>query len=122
MASDTSRPDVRLATYGSLSPGRVNHHQLAALKGTWQRGTVQGKRVEAGWGAAIGFPGLILDPTAPSVEVDLFESSELPDHWSRLDEFEGPGYQRVATQVRTEEGELTAYIYVLAKYTISETH
>jgi len=106
--------DTRLATYGSLSPGRVNHHQLAALRGTWQRGTVRGRRFDAGWGAALGFPGLILDPSSPPVEVDLFESPDLPDHWSRLDEFEGPGYRRVVAQVRTAEGELSACIYVLA--------
>jgi gamma-glutamylcyclotransferase (GGCT)/AIG2-like uncharacterized protein YtfP len=111
---DGSRADTRLASYGSLAPGRVNHHQLAGLKGRWLRGTVQGKRIEAGWGATIGFPALILDPSGPPVEVHLFESSDLPYHWPRLDEFEGPGYRRVLTRVRTAEGELSAYIYVLA--------
>jgi gamma-glutamylcyclotransferase (GGCT)/AIG2-like uncharacterized protein YtfP len=75
---------------------------------------VQGRLIDSGWGAALGFPGLILDPSGPLVEVDLFESLELPDHWSRLDEFEGPGYRRVMTQVRTPEGDLGACIYVLA--------
>ena len=103
----------RLATYGSLSPGEVNHHQLAGLQGRWRRGTVRGKRIEAGWGAGMGFPGLILDASGSDVDVHLFESSDLPDHWPRLDQFEGPGYRRVATTVRTAEGDLTAYIYVL---------
>jgi gamma-glutamylcyclotransferase (GGCT)/AIG2-like uncharacterized protein YtfP len=106
--------EIRLAVYGSLAPGQVNHHQLAHLKGRWRRGTVRGKRIDAGWGATLGFPGLILDPSGPAVDVYLFESSDLPDHWSRLDEFEGPGYQRVITRVRTEDGDLNAYIYVAA--------
>jgi gamma-glutamylcyclotransferase (GGCT)/AIG2-like uncharacterized protein YtfP len=106
--------DTRLASYGTLALGRVNHHQLAELNGHWQRGTVQGRLIDSGWGAALGFPGLILDPSGPLVEVHLFESLELPDHWSRLDEFEGPGYRRVVTQVRTPEGYLGACIYVLA--------
>jgi len=106
--------DTRLATYGTLAPGRVNHHQLAGLSGRWQRGTVQGKLVDAGWGAALGFPGLVLDPSGPPVEVYVFESSDLPDHWSRLDEFEGPGYRRVVTQVRIADGDLSACIYVAA--------
>jgi hypothetical protein len=55
-----------------------------------------------------GFPGLILDPSGP-IEVYIFESSDLPDHWSRLDEYEGPGYRRVVTQVSTADGELSAY-------------
>ena len=106
--------ETRLATYGSLSPGQANHQQLADLKGRWRRGTVQGKRIDAGWGTTLGFPGLVLDVSGPAVDVYLFESSELPDHWSRLDEFEGPGYRRVVTRVRTAEGDLSAYIYVIA--------
>lgn len=105
--------DTRLATYGSLSPGRVNHHELAGLKGRWLRGTVQGKLIDGGWGTAIGFPGLVLDPSGPPVEVYLFESPDLPDHWTRLDEFEGSGYRRVVTQVRTAEGDMSGCIYVV---------
>lgn len=68
----------------------------------------------AGWGAPLGYPGLILDPQGPPVRVYLFESSELPKHWSRLDEFEGTGYRRVVTQVQTANGDVDAWIYVLA--------
>jgi gamma-glutamylcyclotransferase (GGCT)/AIG2-like uncharacterized protein YtfP len=106
-------PETRLAVYGSLAPGEVNHHQLAGLQGSWRPGTVRGKRFESGWGATLGFPGLILDPTGPTVDVQLFESSDLPGHWARLDEFEGPGYRRVVTQVRTANGDVSACIYVL---------
>jgi gamma-glutamylcyclotransferase (GGCT)/AIG2-like uncharacterized protein YtfP len=62
----------------------------------------------------MGFPGLVLDPTGPAVDVHLFESADLPDHWSRLDEFEGPGYRRAMARVSTAAGELDAWIYVLA--------
>ena len=87
---------------------------LAALKGRWQKGTVRGRLVDAGWGAALGYPGLVLDPLGAVFEVHLFESLELPDHWSRLDAFEGTGYRRVVTPVRTADGELNAWIYVIA--------
>jgi gamma-glutamylcyclotransferase (GGCT)/AIG2-like uncharacterized protein YtfP len=103
-----------LATYGSLAPGKVNHYQLASLKGRWTRGSVHGRLMDAGWGSALGFPGLVLDPTEAVIEVQVFESPELPDHWSRLDEFEGSGYRRVVTRVRTEEGDVSACIYVIA--------
>jgi gamma-glutamylcyclotransferase (GGCT)/AIG2-like uncharacterized protein YtfP len=63
----------------------------------------------------MGFPGLILDPLGPSVDVDLFESTELPTHWARLDEFEGSGYRRAVTTVNTAEGNVSAWIYVLAE-------
>jgi gamma-glutamylcyclotransferase (GGCT)/AIG2-like uncharacterized protein YtfP len=57
---------------------------------------------------------LILYPDATSVEVFVFESRQLPQHWHRLDTFEGPGYRRVAVDVSTAEGVLPASIYVAA--------
>lgn len=105
---------TRLASYGTLAPGRVNHHQLAGLEGRWRQGTVRGKLVAKGWGADLGYPALILHSQGPLVEVFLFESPDLPDHWPRLDAFEGAGYRRVVTQVTTAEGDLDACIYVNA--------
>jgi gamma-glutamylcyclotransferase (GGCT)/AIG2-like uncharacterized protein YtfP len=113
MTSRDSGPEIRLATYGTLAPGRENHGQLSELSGRWLAGQVRGKLLEAGWGAALGYPGLILDPVGPLVEVLVFESRELPDHWQRLDAFEGAGYRRVAVDVSTAEGVLPASIYVL---------
>ncbi len=106
--------NTTLAVYGTLAPGRVNHHQLAGLRGTWRRGTVQGTLYASGWGAALGCPGLVLDPQGPVVDVMVFESEDLPAHWARLDEFEGVGYRRVLAQVRLEDGEvLSANLYEL---------
>ena len=105
--------DARLATYGTLAPGRVNHHQLADLQGCWRQGTVRGRLVEAGWGAELGFPGMILDPSGQAIDVHLFESPDLADQWPRLDAFEGAGYQRVVTRVSTPDGDLEAWIYVI---------
>ena len=105
---------TRLATYGSLSPGEINHNRLSGLKGRWLKGTVRGILHNAGWGNSIGFPGLVLDPAGPEVKVNIFESEDLPQHWSRLDEFEGPEYRRVITQVLTPEGKLEAHIYTVA--------
>jgi gamma-glutamylcyclotransferase (GGCT)/AIG2-like uncharacterized protein YtfP len=114
MSGHSLNKSTRLATYGSLRPGEVNHHELSELKGRWLKGTVKGQLAEEGWGAPLGFPALILDPLGATVDVELFESRELLDHWGRLDEFEGSGYRRVAVEVDTEEGLLAAYIYVLA--------
>ncbi len=113
MAHSTKSAETRLATYGTLAPGRVNNHQLADLKGHWRQGTVRGRLVEAGWGAKLGCPGLVLDPLGQMVEVHVFESSDLPDHWLRLDAFEGAGYRRVVTQVCTLDGDLDVSIYVI---------
>ncbi|WP_369254730.1 gamma-glutamylcyclotransferase family protein [Geodermatophilus amargosae] len=102
----------RLVTYGSLAPGRPNHSHVAELRGRWFRGTVRGRLVEEGWGAALGFPAMVLDPDGPVVDVQVLESADLPAHWSRLDEFEGPGYERVLVPVATDDGEVEAHLYV----------
>ena len=104
---------VRLATYGSLAPGEPNHHHVANLSGRWIEGTVRGVLHHEGWGAALGFPGIVLDPAGPEVAVHVFESPDLPLHWNRLDDFEGSGYRRLTTSVATAEGNLAAEIYVL---------
>ena len=109
-----SNAETCLATYGTLAPGRANAGQLADLVGEWKTGTVRGRLVEAGWGARMGYPGLILDPAGGRVDVHLFHSHDLPAHWSRLDAFEGAGYRRVETQVDTSDGPVAACIYEIA--------
>ena len=106
-------PTCRLITYGTLAPGRANHHQLDGLDGRWLTGSVRGALTQAGWGADLGYPALILESDGPVVDVHIFESVDLPSHWSRLDEFEGSGYRRVIITANTAEGDLEASIYVL---------
>ncbi len=113
MAYMKASADTRLATYGTLAPGRINNHELADLSGFWREGTVRGRLVDAGWGAKFGCPGLVLDPSGVTIGVHVFESPDLPEHWLRLDAFEGPGYRRVVTQVRTRDGDLDVSIYVI---------
>lgn len=104
----------RLAVYGTLAPGRPNHHQLAGLAGRWIEGTVRGQLHEAGWGTYLGYPAIVLDASASTVDVQVFESSDLPEHWDRLDAFEGAAYRRAVTSVHTNEGVVSASIYTLA--------
>jgi len=110
----------RLVTYGTLAPGKPNHHHLEQVQGRWLQGHVHGNFNEAGWGAALGYPALVLDQDGPAVRVHVFESADLPAHWPRLDAFEGPGYRRVVVTVHTDEGELEAHIYALAQPTSPE--
>lgn len=104
--------DNHLATYGTLAPGRPNHHKLAGLEGRWLVGEVRGKLVRRGWGAALGYPALILADDGDAIQVHLFLSPDLPQHWDRLDAFEGPEYRRASVQVQTPEGFLEAWIYL----------
>jgi gamma-glutamylcyclotransferase (GGCT)/AIG2-like uncharacterized protein YtfP len=103
-----------LAVYGTLAPGQSNHHQLAGLSGRWSSGFVRGHLHQAGWGAALGFPGLVLDDDGERLPVQLFASEDLSAHWARLDAFEGEGYRRVVATVQTPVGEVDAFVYVLA--------
>ncbi len=100
----------RLAIYGTLAPGRVNHHHVADIVGHWLKGEVRGRLLEAGWGADLGYPGIILDETEDEVEVFVLESPDLPEHLPRLDEFEGEEYLRRVVRVQTKTGELEAMI------------
>ena len=103
----------RLAVYGTLAPGRSNHHELAGIEGTWRQGVVHGHLVASGWGAAEGYPGIRLDPDGPRVDVSVLESQDLPDHWQRLDEFEGEEYERVMASVSCDGELIEASIYAL---------
>jgi gamma-glutamylcyclotransferase (GGCT)/AIG2-like uncharacterized protein YtfP len=106
----------RLFVYGTLAPGRPNEHVLARVPGSWQPASVTGALLPEGWGAAAGYPGIVLDKDGDDVQGFLFSSEELAEHWARLDEFEGEGYERVLTTARIEDGSrVDAYIYRLRK-------
>ena len=93
-----------LAIYGSLAPGKVNHHVIADIKGQWLEGNVRGRLHENGWGSGLGFPGIIWDPDGSKVKVYLFLSKHLPENWKRLDHFEGDGYKRILVPIHNEGG------------------
>ena len=116
-AADT---DTRLATYGTLAPGRINHGQVEDLGGKWSTGFVRGRLIEAGWGAQHGCPGLAIDPEGEAIEVFLLTAPGLKDRWPQLDAFEGTGYCRAAVDVETESGTVSAWIYVLSEESLSD--
>jgi gamma-glutamylcyclotransferase (GGCT)/AIG2-like uncharacterized protein YtfP len=104
----------RLFVYGTLAPGRPNEHVLANVPGEWEPATVTGILLQEGWGAAVGYPGIVLDEHGGEVNGFLFSSESLAEHWARLDQFEGEGYERVLTTVKLEDGRsVDAYIYRL---------
>ena len=105
----------RLFVYGTLALGRPNEHVLAEVPGAWKPATVRGTLLQEGWGAAAGYPGIVLDDDGAEVNGFVFASESLPDHWARLDEFEGEGYERVLTTATLGDGAaVEAYIYKLS--------
>lgn len=104
----------RLAVYGSLAPGKLNHHVVAPLGGTWTRGAVRGILHRTGWGAARGFPGLEWDPDGPTVPVQVLTAPDLDAHWDRIDAFEGDDYRRTLVAVELDAGAVVpAFIYLV---------
>ncbi|MEM0991048.1 MAG: molybdenum cofactor guanylyltransferase MobA [Pseudomonadota bacterium] len=105
---------TRLATYGTLAPGQVNHHHMDGMQGQWTTGTIRGHLQAEGWGAKHDCPGIVLDPKGDEVAVHVFSSPDLPGHWARLDAFEGAEYRRVTAMARTTDGEVAVSIYELS--------
>ncbi|HET9421014.1 MAG TPA: gamma-glutamylcyclotransferase family protein [Nocardioides sp.] len=104
----------RLFVYGTLAPGRPNEHVLAGVPGTWEPATVRGELLPQGWGAAVGYPAIVLGEDGPEVAGFVFSSDELGEHWERLDEFEGDGYERMLTTATLRAGgDVETHIYVL---------
>ena len=104
----------RLFIYGSLQPGGSNEHVLAAIGGEWEPAVIKGNLIERGWGASMGYPGLVLDDCGNEVHGHVFSSSNLSANWAYLDEFEGEEYERVVTSVTLLSGEqVQAHVYIL---------
>ncbi len=104
ISSLLAEPEQKLAIYGTLAPGEVNHSQIAGIPGTWAEGFVHGDLQMTGWGVEHGFPALTWRPDGPRVPVKLFASPDLERHWRRLDAFEGDGYRRILVPVEDDGG------------------
>lgn len=105
---------ARIFVYGTLAPGKPNAHVLGHLPGSWQKATIRGYLVHAGWGAEQGYPGVVIDASAATVEGFILCSNALENEWKQLDEFEGSQYERVVTEAQLEDGEVVqAYVYQL---------
>ncbi len=100
MSPGADGADTRLVAYGTLAPGRSNHHIVSHLAGDWSEVLVRGRLGESSWRGYEGYPAFVPDPDGPTVRAWMLDSPDLPGAWPMLDEFEGPGYRRVVIPVR----------------------
>lgn len=106
----------RLFVYGTLAPGGPNVHILEKIGGSWQSASVRGKRYQEGWGATLGYPGIVINETGEEVAGFLFSSTQLTEHWESLDEFEGEGYERILTTAELSSGnKVESSVYALKR-------
>jgi gamma-glutamylcyclotransferase (GGCT)/AIG2-like uncharacterized protein YtfP len=93
------RTSQTLAVYGTLAPGRPNHHVVAPLGGEWTEGVIEGDLHPVGWAATYGYPAFLPRPGGPAVPVHVLTAPTLAAAWPELDDFEGPGYRRILVPV-----------------------
>lgn len=104
----------RFFIYGSLQPGGPNEYVLAGVPGHWQPAVAKGRLVNAGWGASLGYPGLVSDECGQEVHGQILTSTELGRKWAELDQLEGDEYVRTKLSAFLRNGEkVFAYAYVL---------
>ncbi len=103
------RPEHSLLVYGTLAPGRENHHLLAELSGSWSEVTISGVL-----GAWEGYPMFRWDPFGDRIPAWLLRSRDLPAHYDRLDEFETDAYVRLLIPFDGPDGVGVANCYVAA--------
>ncbi len=104
----------KLFVYGTLGPGRPNEHILRDIGGSWEEATVTGKLYQEGWGASMGYPGIVPDKDGEEVEGFLFSSGTISAHWHELDAFEGEAYERVIAKIKLKDKSIVnAYLYAL---------
>ncbi len=99
-------PGTRLVVYGTLAPGKCNHWVVADLVGQWYPAQVCGRLTYTGI-----IPYLTWSFHAPELDVLVFHSPELPDHWNRIDDFEGPCYLRVLIPARINGRLWPCFVY-----------
>ena len=109
-------PEKFLIIYGTLAPGRQNHHIIAHIKGDWKEGIIRGKLETKGWGANMGYNAFkhVSIELQETIKAFVLFSDELVANWKMLDEFEGDEYKRILAKYELDNGETgVGYIYAL---------
>ena len=101
-------PEKVFIVYGTLAPNKPNHAKIEHIDGKWCNGIIKGKLENKGWGAKLGYYGFKHCPVneQQNIKVHILFSDHLTDNWTRLDEFEGDGYQRILCKFELENGEV----------------
>ena len=106
--------ECRLVTYGTLGPGRPNHHQLDGLDGRWLKDTSTGCSSTPAGARALATQHWSFKPTVRQ-SMSRFSSQPTCQITGHASTTSRATDQRVVTTVRTPTGEMDAFIYVQAQ-------
>lgn len=93
------QPSCKLAVYGTLAPGESNYPVVQPIGGEWTPVEIEGDRFIVPEGPVRGFPGFQWKHGGSRHRALLLHAKDLPLHWPRLDDFEGPAYARILIPV-----------------------
>jgi len=110
-----------LAVYGSLAPGKENHHIVAPLGGEWTPGIVEGDLNQNGWGASLGYSAFHPREGGTAVPAQVLSSEALADAWPMLDDFEGADYRRILVPVFARDSGTPRQLLTVANLYASAT-
>jgi hypothetical protein len=79
---------------------------VSSIAGEWLPGTISGNLTEDH-----GCPMFRWSVQGNKVPVEMLLADELPNHWDRLDRFEGADYQRILVPIETSKGLVVANLY-----------
>lgn len=100
------QPNHRLALYGTLRRGEANHSLIEEVPGRWLNGVTNGDLC-----LHDSLPAFTWKLGGESVPVEILISTELPERFHRIDEFEGSNYARIWIPVQTADGLQICNIY-----------
>jgi gamma-glutamylcyclotransferase (GGCT)/AIG2-like uncharacterized protein YtfP len=99
-------PSHRLALYGTLRRGHINHSLISNIPGEWSSGLVTGtiREIDA-------YPAFAWLAAGPEQVVEILNSEFLPQHYERIDKFEEERYVRVLVPATVDERISVCNIY-----------
>ena len=100
-------PSQRLASYGTLSPGEVNHCIVGGIPGKWKDCLLLGQIREEE-----GLKIYKWDTYGDEIAAKILSSPDLPKRWGEIDRFEGARYGRGLTLACVDDQWIVANVYM----------
>ncbi len=81
----------KVYSYTAPGAGQTQRAHYGSHRRQLEEGSVGGSLLNEGWGAEMGYQGIVLDNSGNRVNGFLFRSANLVNHWPTLDAFAARG-------------------------------